>query len=269
MATRTWRWRTVLFYVCHALPVVLWLVFFRLSKNVPREYRPVPAVMALPQMDEVLAGGLPHRYIGRVHYLVLDCAAAFVYTIHVLTSIVYLVWLVSKRTHQIALGYLWAFGMMNLLSELTHFLWPTAPPWYYERYHDRIPDYTEKGDAAGLLRVDAYFGITFYYETYRASPVVFGAFPSMHAGWPSLMAVAHTMRREAVGSKWLWLYVCYVCWAAMYLHHHYLADVLGGLVYGWCAYAFVCYMQSRDSYRQELSPDSTPIETAAVVDDVV
>ena len=43
-------------------------------------------------------------------------------------------------------------------------------------------NYAMEGSPAGLARIDQLFGVDMYTSTFTASPLVFGAFPSLHAG---------------------------------------------------------------------------------------
>ena len=88
------------------------------------------------------------------------------------------------------------------------------------------------GNPAGLARVDHLFGTNFYKNTFGSSPIVFGAFPSLHSGFACIIAMflGFLLPRRAVfiGSG---IYVLWLWWATMYLQHHYFIDVLGGLGY--------------------------------------
>jgi hypothetical protein len=83
------------------------------------------------------------------------------------------------------------------------------------------------GSAAGLARIDALFGGTGYQNTFFASPLVFGAFPSLHSAWATLEAlfVSHFFPSA---SRYAWGYAIILYWATMYLAHHYLIDVVVG-----------------------------------------
>ena len=83
------------------------------------------------------------------------------------------------------------------------------------------------GSPGGLARIDAIFHTTAYTVGFSTAPVVFGAFPSLHAGDATLAAlfISHFW-------PWLRLYAWGYCgvlyWATMYLTHHYLIDVVVG-----------------------------------------
>ncbi|KAL7748898.1 hypothetical protein RI367_005811 [Sorochytrium milnesiophthora] len=86
--------------------------------------------------------------------------------------------------------FLIAFGVSNSLGVLIQMMFPTAPPWYIEKYGiDSTPSYDTVGDPAGLARIDTYFNMTMYHDMFRHSPVVFGAFPSLHSAFATSIAL--------------------------------------------------------------------------------
>ena len=84
-----------------------------------------------------------------------------------------------------------------------------------------------QGSPGGLARIDAIFHTTTYTAGFSSAPVVFGAFPSLHAGDATMAALF-------VSHFWPWLrpyawgYCGVLYWATMYLTHHYLIDVVVG-----------------------------------------
>ena len=102
-------------------------------------------------------------------------------------------------------------------------------------YGSAPADYSIPGEAGGLARIDKILGLELYGASFGHSPLVFGAFPSLHSAaatltmlflyylkpklWP--LCIAHVM--------WMW-------WATMYLTHHYLIDLVGGSMYAFCAF---------------------------------
>ena len=137
-------------------------------------------------------------------------------------------------------SFLWALGMLNLLGVATQLLVPTAPPWWYVRqlgdggeYDPRrleAATYDSPSSEARLVQVDRALDVTLFHSIYGQAPLVFGSFPSLHAAWPLLVAVVMW------SAGWRWrlacsLYVAWIWWAAVYLEHHFVVDVLGAVVY--------------------------------------
>jgi hypothetical protein len=84
-----------------------------------------------------------------------------------------------------------------------------------------------KGSPGGLARIDTLFHSSGYTVTFSNSPVVFGAFPSLHAACATMEALflSHFFPQT---TRYAWAYAGVLYWATMYLTHHYLIDVVGG-----------------------------------------
>ncbi|RDW85729.1 putative IPT1 [Coleophoma crateriformis] len=124
----------------------------------------------------------------------------------------------------------WCFGIQNLLGVWIHLALPTAAPWYGDQYGYPLPpgNYSMPGSAAGLVRVDKVLGTHIYENAFHASPLVFGAFPSLHGAF-SVCCFLFIARYSTRGFYMLGFYVLWQFWATMYLHHHWRIDLLGGL----------------------------------------
>jgi len=119
------------------------------------------------------------------------------------------------------------FGYMNIIGVLIQLTFPCSPPWYENLYGLAPANYSMPGSPAGLAAIDKLFGIDLYTSTFTASPMVFGAFPSLHAGSATIEALfmSHTFPKL----KGLFIvYALWLCWATMYLSHHYAVDLVGG-----------------------------------------
>jgi membrane-associated phospholipid phosphatase len=123
----------------------------------------------------------------------------------------------------------WAFFWLGLISVVTYYLYAAAAPWYAAKYglgpvvRDALPD------AGGAARVDAMLGRPVFATFYGRNPNVFGAIPSLHAAIP-LLAFCFAWR---VGSLRMvtGIYALLMAFAAVYLNHHYVLDVLWGWAY--------------------------------------
>jgi membrane-associated phospholipid phosphatase len=123
-----------------------------------------------------------------------------------------------------------SFGYMNLLGVTIQLLFPCSPPWYENMYGLAPAHYGMPGSPAGLARIDKLFGIDMYTTNFtNNSPLVFGAFPSLHAGNAVIEALfmSHCfpkLRPFFIG------YVVWLWWATMYLSHHYAVDLVAGSI---------------------------------------
>jgi len=97
------------------------------------------------------------------------------------------------------------------------------------------------GSAAGLVRVDKVLGTHIYQNAFKASPLVFGAFPSLHGAF-SVCCFLFVKRYSPRGGYIVGFYVLWQWFSTMYLRHHWRIDLLGGLVYS--ALAFSIFFRS-------------------------
>ncbi|TVY67521.1 Inositol phosphorylceramide synthase catalytic subunit AUR1 [Lachnellula suecica] len=127
--------------------------------------------------------------------------------------------------------FAWCFGIQNCLGIITHLSFPTAAPWYGDQYGYPLPagNYSMPGSAAGLVRVDAVLGTHIYQNAFKASPLVFGAFPSLHGAF-SCCCFLFVARYSRKGSFILGFYVLWQWFSTMYLRHHWRIDLSLGRI---------------------------------------
>jgi membrane-associated phospholipid phosphatase len=121
----------------------------------------------------------------------------------------------------------WAFFAANTLGALIYVFFPAAPPWYVIDHGLGPVDLGALPSAAGAARFDTLLGVHFFASFYARNPHVFGAMPSLHVAYP-LLLVWHTWSRG-----WGWrscgvAFLAVISFAAVYLAHHYIVDVLAG-----------------------------------------
>ncbi|MBI2343365.1 MAG: inositol phosphorylceramide synthase [Deltaproteobacteria bacterium] len=227
-----WQW-----FLRRCLPILTYLLLYDLIRYIPTTLRPAIAVDTLYRWEVTLFGGLPHEWLSHTLSPFLDILAAIPYNLHFYIPFIFLGVLWKKGRPLIA-PFAMSFGLMNIAALVTQQSFPTASPWYYDLYQFAPASYDLPGDPAGLARVDALLGISYFTSLYRMSAIVFGAFPSMHGAWPLLMSAYawRSFRRL----RWVLLgYGGWMWWAALYLHHHYAIDLLGGALYAAVAFVIV------------------------------
>lgn len=129
-------------------------------------------------------------------------------------------------------AFYWTFGMANLLGVLVQWCFPTAPPWWYDHHHpgDPVNIADTIGDPALLGDVDRFLGVNFFHNLYSRSTIVFGSYPSLHAAWP-FIACYFTINKRHFWKRVVWpFYLAWIWWAAIYLKHHFIVDVIGGVL---------------------------------------
>lgn len=105
------------------------------------------------------------------------------------------------------------------------------------------------GSPAGLAAIDKLFGVDLYTSTFTASPMVFGAMPSLHSACATLEALFMSYNFPRMRSIFV-AYTLWMWWSTMYLSHHYAIDLVAGSLIAAVAY-FVCTA----SFLPQLQPD--------------
>ncbi|KAI9281091.1 hypothetical protein BY458DRAFT_430223 [Sporodiniella umbellata] len=221
-----------------ALPIFSWLITFYACQFIPIHYRPHHIfVNVLPTLERILYGANLSEVISRHTHPVLDILAWLPYgIIHFSFPFVLALLLFVFGPPGCLKTYAGAFGYMNLAGVITQLFFPNASPWYELSYGSAPADYSIPGEPGGLIRIDHILGLDLYGSTFGSSPLVFGAFPSLHAGSATIemLFVVYLFPRMKP------LAIAYVMWmwfATMYLTHHYMIDLVGGSIYAIVTFA--------------------------------
>jgi membrane-associated phospholipid phosphatase len=146
-----------------------------------------------------------------------------------------------------ARAVVWSFFVVNVLGFITWFLYPVAPPWYVDIYGLDTIVLDVPMNPARTVRFDALFGTSFFTGWYGAGSNPFGAIPSLHVSYP-VLSVVFAMRLRTFRAFTV-VFTSLVGFAAVYLNHHYLIDVLLGVVYGLVAAAITIAVAERLAAR--------------------
>lgn len=218
------------------LPIAGWLIFYFACQFISGDYRPPIWVRVLPALENILYGANLSNILSAHKNTFLNILAWLPYGIthfgapFVCTGAMFLF-----GPPGTAPVFARAFGYMNITGVMIQLSFPCSPPWYENIYGLAPADYAIPGSPAGLKAIDELFGIDLYTSTFTASPVVFGAFPSLHSGCATIEALfmSHTFPRL----RPLFLfYVSWLWWSTMYLNHHYAVDLVAGSIISICIY---------------------------------
>ncbi|KAL3466655.1 hypothetical protein BJX64DRAFT_214319 [Aspergillus heterothallicus] len=210
------------------LPIAGWLLFFYACQFIPSDWRPAIWVRVLPALENILYGANISNILSAHQNVVLDLLAWLPYGIchYGAPFVVSLIMFIFGPPGVVPL-FARTFGYISMAAVAIQLFFPCSPPWYENRYGLAPADYSIHGDPAGLARIDALFGVDLYTSGFHQSPVVFGAFPSLHAADSTLAALfmSHVFPRLkpvfVTYTLWMW-------WATMYLSHHYAVDLVAG-----------------------------------------
>ncbi|KAI1139372.1 PAP2-domain-containing protein [Hypoxylon sp. FL0543] len=209
-------------------PIWTYLLYFFSSRFIPYDIRPDIFVKVLPALEDILYGTNFSSTFAKWTNPVLDVFAWFPYGIgHFgLPAVCSAIMFIFAAPGTVPM-FAKSFGWMSTLGVSIQLFFPCTPPWY-ERLHGLEPaKYGMQGSPAGLARIDALFGVDMYTTSFTTAPVPFGAFPSLHAADAILEALFISYCFPKLKGLCIF-YVCWICWATMYLNHHYAVDLLGG-----------------------------------------
>lgn len=162
----------------------------------------------------------------------------------VLSGIFYLCWIpvplafaayLFFKNKTLFLHFSLTFVLVNMIGFVIYYIYPAAPPWYYQLHGGNFI-YNTPGNTGGLHRFDAYFNMRIFGNLYEKSSNVFAAMPSLHSSYP--LVVLYFGIKKKVG----WMNIVFVAvalgiwFAAIYTSHHYVLDVLAGIL---CAIASI------------------------------
>lgn len=228
-------------FFVHALPIFCWLALFFTCGKIPHEWKPAISVKFLPAMETILYGDNLSNVMATVTNSPLDIIAWIPYgIIHFSFPFVVaaLIFIFAPPTSLNSFGF--AFGYMNLFGVMIQILLPAAPPWYKNLYGLEPANYGMSGSPGGLGRIDEILGVDMYTTNFSNSPVIFGAFPSLHSGCAVMDVLFLCYLFPKYSYVW-WGYACWLWWSTMYLTHHYFFDLIGGALLAISVFTYVKY----------------------------
>ncbi|RYZ13810.1 MAG: inositol phosphorylceramide synthase [Sphingobacteriales bacterium] len=157
----------------------------------------------------------------------------------VMNGLFYLCWMpvpiafagyLFTKNRKAAIEFCLTFLLTNFVGFIGYYGYPAAPPWYVH-YHGLAFNPATPGNVAGLAGFDNFFGVSIFHGLYAKSSNVFAAMPSLHAAYV-VVSVSYAFRKHvAVGWKIFLVTVMLGTWfAAIYTNHHYIFDVLVGIL---------------------------------------
>ncbi|KAK3834557.1 MAG: hypothetical protein J3R72DRAFT_346312, partial [Linnemannia gamsii] len=220
------------------LAIAAWLILFYCCRFIPSEWRPHIFTSVLPALENILYGGNISELLAQTTTPFKDLLAWMPYgVLHFALPFITAALIVYFGPPGTLPVFARTFGYMNLAGVLTQIFFPCAPPWYETNYGSFEPaTYAMPGSPGGLARVDDILGTNMYKSTFTASPLVFGAFPSLHSAcaWQLAFFLVYIFGPRSI--PFVVGYVFWIWWATMYLGHHYVVDLVGGAGYAVVAF---------------------------------
>jgi len=168
------------------------------------------------------------EYCALHHNIIFDFISGLAYINWMPVPLAFGIWLYAKNKEQF-LHFSFAFLLVNLLGFTIYYIHPAAPPWYVAKYgfdlHMGIG-----GDIAGLARFDQLMHAKLFGSIYSRNSNVFAAIPSLHSAYP-IVVLFYAIKNNVKWVKWLLVLFMFSIWfTAVYSGHHYVTDVILGIM---------------------------------------
>lgn len=201
----------------------------------------------------------PNEYWQANHTTVLDILTGFFYLSWIPVPLGFAAFLFFRKRSWF-LQFSLTFLLVNLIGFAIYYIYPAAPPWYVQQ-HGFVFEAGTPGNTAGLERFDQYFQVKIFSGLYAKSSNVFAAMPSLHSAYP-LIVLYHGLRYKL---GWINIFFAVIMggiwFAAVYTSHHYLLDVLFGilcaiagiLLYAWITNRSLLVKKWVNAYEKRIS----------------
>ncbi|GHV30677.1 aureobasidin A resistance protein [Bacteroidia bacterium] len=173
---------------------------------------------------------IPSEYFALHNHPTIDFLAGIFYLGWVPIPIAFGLYLYRKKQKNLFLRFSMVFLFVNLLGFACYYVHPAAPPWYALNFGFE-PVLDTPGNMAGLARFDALTGLPVFDSIYGRNANVFAALPSLHSAY-LVIVLFYALKNK---SHWAILTTIVLfmfgIWAtAVYTAHHYIIDVLSGIL---------------------------------------
>jgi hypothetical protein len=161
---------------------------------------------------------------------VLDALCALPYGTFLFVCVACAVWL-YLRDYPRMVRFGWCFFALNVVGFATYHVYPAAPPWYFHVHGCTIDLAARASEGANLARVDAWTGVPFFAGMYGRASDVFGAVPSLHVAYALLVVLLGWPTFSPAWRAATLSFLLVMSFAAVYLDHHWVLDVIAGAAY--------------------------------------
>jgi hypothetical protein len=170
----------------------------------------------------------PNEYWSRHSNSFLDVMSGVFYLCWVPVPLLFAGYMFFKNRQQF-LQFSFTFLLVNIIGFILYYVYPAAPPWYVAQYGFAFEAHTP-GNTAGLQRFDDFFNVHVFQSLYAKSSNVFAAVPSLHASYPVVLLYYGVKNRLGLINILFVLVMLGIWFSAVYTSHHYVLDVLAGIL---------------------------------------
>lgn len=170
----------------------------------------------------------PNEYADRHSSIQLDILAGLFYLNWVPIPLMFAFYLFRKNK-LLFLQFSLSFLFVNLIGFVIYYIYPAAPPWYVKEYGFNFYLNTP-GNTGALSRFDEFFGVNIFGGLYSKSSNVFAAMPSLHSSYPVIVMYYGLKSKIGWINIFFFIFMIGIWFSAVYSGHHYVQDVLAGIV---------------------------------------
>jgi inositol phosphorylceramide synthase catalytic subunit len=169
-----------------------------------------------------------NEFFATYHNPFLDLLSGLFYINWIPVPLAFGFWLYFKNKQQF-LYFSLSFLLVNLIGFCIYYIHPAAPPWYVAKYGFEL-HFGTLGEAAGLTRFDELLGVKVFSLIYTRNSNVFAALPSLHCAYPVVVLFYALKNNSGIMKLLFALFMVGIWFSAIYSGHHYLTDVILGVV---------------------------------------
>ncbi|MGN6163440.1 MAG: phosphatase PAP2 family protein [Flavisolibacter sp.] len=215
---------------------ILYWVIFDYMKAFPNYRYNTVHIESLYHLEKSLFGFswngavvTPNEFFAVNHAAWSDALTGFFYLCWVPVPLLFAGFLFFKN-RKYFFQFALTFFLVNLIGFVGYYVYPAAPPWYVGQKGFEFIANTP-GNTAGLGRFDALVGANIFAGIYSKSSNVFAAMPSLHAAY-MLIVVYYSIKSgmKKIYNLLFTLIMLGIWFTAVYSSHHYVLDVLAGIV---------------------------------------
>ncbi len=227
--------KTRRFALAYSVFIIFWILYDAMravpnytvnTAHIKEPYEIEKTLFGINDAGKILT---PNEYFARHSRKILDFLSGFFYINWMPIPLGFGLYLFFKDKKTFV-EFSLAFLLVNIIGFIFYYLYPAAPPWYVSKYGFILKEGVP-GSRAGLERFDQLIGYPLFKNIYNKNANVLAAMPSLHATYPLIVFYYSLKTNLPKFIKALFaVFMLGIWFAAVYSNHHYLIDVVAGII---------------------------------------
>ena len=227
-------WFTRKFILGFSIFIVYWILFDYMKAFPNYLYNSV-SIEDLYNLEKIVFGinvnGVtltPNEYWLANSNTITDVCCGIFYLLWIPVPLAFAAYLFFFNRRQF-LYFSFTFLLVNCLGFIVYYLYPAAPPWYVQQHGFEFFPLTP-GNTGGLIRFDNFFNLPIFQSIYSKGSNVFAAMPSLHSSYPVIVVYYGLKNKLGLINIFFSIVMLGIWFTAIYSSHHYMLDVLSGIL---------------------------------------